>query len=317
MPVVKHVPGHGRATVDSHLELPRVSANRDELAEDCAPFAALAASGAWAMTAHILYEALDPARPATLSETVIGRVIRHAIGFEGVLVSDDLCMKALRGEPAELAQQAIAAGCDLVLHCNGDPAETASLLAGCPPVSALAEERLHAAKARVRGSVAPARPGGAAGRARRPPARGGRVTPAWLPELVAAVLASVVAITLHEAAHGYAALALGDDTAKRMGRLSLNPLRHVDPVGTVLVPGGAADRPTAHARPGGGHVRLGQAGSGEPARAARPAPGHDAGGRGGAAHQLRAGVDLGAARASGGGPGRTPLARTRWHGSIA
>ena len=149
VPVIKHIPGHGRAAVDSHLELPRVSASRDELAEDCAPFAALADSGAWAMTAHILYEALDPTLPATLSETVIGRVIRHAIGFDGVLVSDDLCMKALRGEPADLAQQAIAAGCDLVLHCNGDPAETAELLAGCPVLSSLAERRLHAAKARA------------------------------------------------------------------------------------------------------------------------------------------------------------------------
>ena len=149
VPVIKHIPGHGRAAVDSHLELPRVSAGRDELAEDCAPFAALADSCAWAMTAHILYEALDPALPATLSETVIGRVIRHAIGFNGVLVSDDLCMKALRGDPAALAQQALAAGCDLVLHCNGDLSETAALLAGCPALSSLAEERLHAAKARV------------------------------------------------------------------------------------------------------------------------------------------------------------------------
>lgn len=149
VPVVKHVPGHGRATVDSHLELPVVTASRDELAEDCAPFAALADSGAWAMTAHILYEAFDVALPATLSETVIGRVIRHAIGFDGVLVSDDLCMKALRGEPADLARQALGAGCDLVLHCNGDLSETAALLAGCPILSSIAEERLHAAKARV------------------------------------------------------------------------------------------------------------------------------------------------------------------------
>jgi beta-N-acetylhexosaminidase len=159
VPVIKHIPGHGRAACDSHLELPRVSASRDELAEDCAPFAALADTGAWAMTAHILYEALDPALPATLSETVISRVIRHAIGFGGVLVSDDLCMKALAGEPAALAQQAIAAGCDVVLHCNGDPAETASLLAGCPSLSVLAEERLHAAKARVREAMRPLDPG--------------------------------------------------------------------------------------------------------------------------------------------------------------
>ncbi|MBD0271538.1 MAG: beta-N-acetylhexosaminidase [Acetobacteraceae bacterium] len=149
VPVVKHIPGHGRAAADSHLELPVVTASRDELAEDCAPFAALADSGAWAMTAHILYEALDVELPATLSETVISRVIRHAIGFNGVLVSDDLCMKALRGDPAGLAQQALAAGCDLVLHCNGDPAETAAVLDGCPVLSSVAEQRLHAAKARV------------------------------------------------------------------------------------------------------------------------------------------------------------------------
>lgn len=158
VPVVKHIPGHGRATADSHEELPRVSASRDELAEDCAPFAALADSGAWAMTAHILYEALDPDLPATLSEAVIGRVIRHAIGFHGVLVSDDLCMRALRGEPADLACQALAAGCDLVLHCNGDLAETTALLRGCPPLSEIAEERLRAAKARVRDAARPLDP---------------------------------------------------------------------------------------------------------------------------------------------------------------
>lgn len=158
VPVVKHMPGHGRAAADSHEEMPRVAASRDELAEDCAPFAALADTGAWAMTAHILYEAFDPELPATLSESVIGRVIRHAIGFTGVLVSDDLCMKALHGAPAELAQRAIAAGCDLVLHCNGDPGETASLLAGCPLVSTLAEERLHAAKARVGSALRPLDP---------------------------------------------------------------------------------------------------------------------------------------------------------------
>lgn len=158
VPVVKHIPGHGRATADSHFELPRVLAARDELAEDCAPFAALADSGAWAMTAHILYEALDPTLPATLSETVIDRVIRHAIGFDGVLVSDDLCMKALRGNPGDLARQAMAAGCDLVLHCNGDLSETAALLADCPLLSALAEERLHAAKARVAEALRPLDP---------------------------------------------------------------------------------------------------------------------------------------------------------------
>ncbi len=146
IPVIKHIPGHGRALVDSHLDLPRVGASRDQLAEDCAPFAALAGSGAWAMTAHILYEALDPARPATLSPLVIERVIRRAIGFDGVLVSDDLAMKALRGAPGALAQHAIAAGCDLVLHCTGVLAETAEVLEDCPPVSDATAARMAAAR---------------------------------------------------------------------------------------------------------------------------------------------------------------------------
>jgi beta-N-acetylhexosaminidase len=146
IPVIKHIPGHGRALVDSHLDLPQVSASRDELALDCGPFAALADCGAWAMTAHILYEALDPVRPATLSPLVIERVIRGAIGFDGVLVSDDLCMKALRGDPGALAEEAIAAGCDLVLHCNGVLVETAATLVGCPVLSETAEARLDAAR---------------------------------------------------------------------------------------------------------------------------------------------------------------------------
>jgi beta-N-acetylhexosaminidase len=149
IPVIKHIPGHGRALVDSHLDLPRVDAPRDVLAEDCAPFAALAETGAWGMTAHILYEALDPRRPATLSPVVIGRVIRRAIGFDGVLVSDDLAMKALKGSPGALAQHAIAAGCDLVLHCTGVLEETTEVLADCPPLSEEAEARMAAARARV------------------------------------------------------------------------------------------------------------------------------------------------------------------------
>ncbi|MDO9712435.1 beta-N-acetylhexosaminidase [Paracraurococcus lichenis] len=147
IPVIKHIPGHGRALVDSHLDLPRVTAGKDDLALDCAPFAALAAAGAWAMTAHILYEALDAERPATLSPLVIERVIRGAIGFAGVLVSDDLCMKALRGDPGALAAEAIDAGCDLVLHCNGVLEETAAALAGCPALSEAAEARLAEARA--------------------------------------------------------------------------------------------------------------------------------------------------------------------------
>ena len=147
IPVVKHIPGHGRAMVDSHLDLPRVSASRAELAADLAPFVALAASGAWAMTAHILYETLDAALPATLSPSVISGIIRGEIGFDGVLVSDDLAMKALRGKPGALAAQSIAAGCDLVLHCTGVLAETADALAGCPVLSDRAAARLAQARA--------------------------------------------------------------------------------------------------------------------------------------------------------------------------
>ena len=149
IPVVKHIPGHGRAMVDSHYELPRVTAPREMLVEDCGPFAALAGIAAWAMTAHIIYEELDPERPATLSPTVIGQVIRRAIGFEGVLVSDDLCMKALEGEPGALAAEAVAAGCDIVLHCNGVLEDSAAVLAGCPALSDAAEARLAETRARV------------------------------------------------------------------------------------------------------------------------------------------------------------------------
>jgi len=149
IPVLKHLPGHGRAMVDSHLDLPRVGTGRDALAEDCAPFAALAGCGAWGMTAHILYEALDPRRPATLSPIVIDRVIRRAIGFQGVLLSDDLAMRALQGAPGTLARQAIAAGCDLVLHCTGVLEETAEVLADCPPVSEATETRIADSRARV------------------------------------------------------------------------------------------------------------------------------------------------------------------------
>lgn len=149
VPVIKHIPGHGRAAVDSHLDLPRVTADRDALAEDCAPFAALAGTGAWAMTAHILYDAFDPRHPATLSHEVIHRVIRRAIGFEGVLISDDLAMKALRGAPGALAQHAIAAGCDLALHCTGVLSETAEVLGDCPPLSEASEARMAEARAVV------------------------------------------------------------------------------------------------------------------------------------------------------------------------
>lgn len=147
IPVVKHIPGHGRAQADSHEELPRVAAGRDTLALDCAPFAALAGTEAWAMTAHLLYESLDPQQPATLSPQVIDRVIRRAIGFDGVLISDDLAMRALSGTPGRLAEGAVAAGCDLALHCTGVFQETAEVLAASPDVTEIAAARIRRSRA--------------------------------------------------------------------------------------------------------------------------------------------------------------------------
>ncbi|MGG5818773.1 beta-N-acetylhexosaminidase [Falsiroseomonas sp. HW251] len=147
IPVIKHIPGHGRALVDSHESLPRVEASPAELAADIAPFRELADLGAWAMTAHILYAAWDSARPATLSDAVIRDVIRGEIGFDGVLVSDDLAMGAMQGLSNDLAGAAIEAGCDIVLHCTGVLAETAAILGTCPPLSDAALRRLGAARA--------------------------------------------------------------------------------------------------------------------------------------------------------------------------
>lgn len=146
IPVVKHIPGHGRATADSHHELPRVGAPRAALAADLAPFRALAACGAWAMTAHVLYEAWDAARPATISPAVIGEIIRGEVGFDGVLVTDDLAMGALQGSPTDLAAAALSAGCDLVLHCTGRLADSAALLAECPALTDRAAARLARAR---------------------------------------------------------------------------------------------------------------------------------------------------------------------------
>jgi beta-N-acetylhexosaminidase len=146
IPVIKHIPGHGRALVDSHESLPRVEASAAELAADIAPFRDLAGAGAWAMTAHILYAAWDPARPATLSPAVVQAVIRGEIGFDGVLVSDDLAMGAMQGLSNDLAGAAIEAGCDLVLHCTGVLAETAAVLDSCPALSDAALRRLAAAR---------------------------------------------------------------------------------------------------------------------------------------------------------------------------
>ena len=142
-PVMKHAPGHGRAQADSHQELPVVVAN--DLAVDVLPFA-LNADLPWAMTAHILYTALDPRLPATLSPAVIGDVIRGRMGFGGVLVSDDLAMGALKGEPVDRALGALAAGCDLALYCAGDIAANEALLAACPDLDGESAARFRRAR---------------------------------------------------------------------------------------------------------------------------------------------------------------------------
>ena len=125
-PVIKHIPGHGRAQIDSHLGLPKIAANVD-LAPDFFPFIANNALP-WAMTAHIVYEAYDSEHPATLSPKVISEIIRGKIGFSGTLVSDDLAMGALSGTPAERAVTALKAGCDVALYCPGDMAGNLSIL---------------------------------------------------------------------------------------------------------------------------------------------------------------------------------------------
>lgn len=147
IPIGKHAPGHGRARVDSHLSLPRVDAN--DLDSDLLPFAANA-NLPWFMTAHIVYAALDPISPATLSGPVIERVIRGHMGFKGVLVTDDLAMKALSGAPADLAARALAAGCDVALYCPGDFEGTRDVLAACPPITPATQARMATARAMVR-----------------------------------------------------------------------------------------------------------------------------------------------------------------------
>ncbi len=142
LPVVKHIPGHGRAGVDSHQALPVVEASRGDLEQvDFAPFRALNAMP-WAMTAHVVYTALDPGAPATTSTMVVEEVIRGWIGFDGLLISDDLCMGALAGSPAERAAAALAAGVDVILHCNGGLAEMEAIAELCPRLNDAAMTRL-------------------------------------------------------------------------------------------------------------------------------------------------------------------------------
>ncbi len=135
LPVMKHIPGHGRACVDSHLALPVVDASRSQLeATDFAPFAQLRALPA-AMTAHVVFKALDVERPASTSPAVINGIIRDAMGFDGLLMSDDLSMKALDGDIGSRARAVIAAGSDIALHCNGDLAEMEEAAANVPQLA--------------------------------------------------------------------------------------------------------------------------------------------------------------------------------------
>lgn len=148
LPVMKHVPGHGRAGADSHFELPRVDAPAELLRQsDFAPFRALR-DCPMGMTAHVVYEVFDPVRPATTSPRIIGEIIRGEIGFDGLLMSDDVSMQALNGGFRERTEAIFAAGCDVVLHCNGDMAEMMAVAAATPVLAGKSLERAAAALAR-------------------------------------------------------------------------------------------------------------------------------------------------------------------------
>jgi beta-N-acetylhexosaminidase len=148
LPVIKHMPGHGRATVDSHTNLPQVDATMAELeAQDFTPFRLLAKRAPFGMTAHVVFLDVDDGAPATLSKTVIASIIRERIGFDGALMTDDISMGALSGEPRGRAERAIAAGCDIVLHCNGKMDEMQEIAAGVPELADDALRRCDAALA--------------------------------------------------------------------------------------------------------------------------------------------------------------------------
>lgn len=135
-PIMKHIPGHGAATCDSHEALPVVNLSYRELESHFEPFRANAHCP-WAMTAHIVYSAIDPHYPATQSSLVIQSIIREKIGFQGFLISDDLGMKALSGSFSERAHTSLKAGCDVVLHCSGNMVEMIEVMKGVALFSAI------------------------------------------------------------------------------------------------------------------------------------------------------------------------------------
>jgi beta-N-acetylhexosaminidase len=147
LPVIKHMPGHGRARSDSHLELPVVDAPRAEMERtDFVPFRALARAPL-GMTAHVVYTDIDASGPATTSKTVIDEIVRGFIGFDGALMTDDLGMRALKGAFGERVRAALAAGCDLMLHCNGAMDEMREVAEATPVLSGKALARTDAALA--------------------------------------------------------------------------------------------------------------------------------------------------------------------------
>ena len=149
LPVIKHIPGHGRAAADSHHDLPVVEASRAELErQDFVPFRHLA-DMPLAMTAHVVYTALDPEHPATTSANVMRDVIRGHIGYDGLVMSDDISMNALSGSLAERTRAAFAAGCDMVLHCNGRLDEMEAVASDTPELAGEAGRRAAAALARI------------------------------------------------------------------------------------------------------------------------------------------------------------------------
>jgi len=153
LPVLKHIPGHGRATADTHFRLPVVDVTRDELeATDFAAFRPLA-DLPMAMTAHVVFSAIDPAHPATTSATMIAQVIRGSIGFQGLLMSDDVSMNALAGSIAERTRAIFSAGCDVALHCNGKLEEMRDVADHAPELSGEALQRASRALAARRAPV--------------------------------------------------------------------------------------------------------------------------------------------------------------------
>jgi beta-N-acetylhexosaminidase len=152
MPVIKHIPGHGRAIADSHVELPRVDTDLDTLEQtDFEPFRALNDAPA-GMTAHIVYSAIDAGQAGSSSPAVVQQIIRRSIGFDGLLFSDDVCMKALSGPLDQRVRSVLAAGCDIALHCDGNFEDMAAIAETCPNMRADSMERLNNAISRCNDS---------------------------------------------------------------------------------------------------------------------------------------------------------------------